>query len=204
MVILGHRGSGWQDDQLPWYIENSLLAFAEAEELGADGIETDVRLYNNELVLHHDPIIECGWERSPTKLVDVLEWANDSLVLNLEIKDSAAVDPLIDMLRSYDNKTYIISSFWHKAVVKVKEELSFVEAGLILPFNPISSLLLKELIPPCIDVIVWDYTILDRKLVHTLADHKHFVYNVGGGQLSWHIEDLNGIISDDLSLHVSK
>ena len=56
MIVLGHRGAGWQHDQLPLWQENTLESFQEAKDLNADGIETDVRLYNNQLVLHHDKI----------------------------------------------------------------------------------------------------------------------------------------------------
>ncbi len=49
MKIIGHRGFSAQ------YPENTLLAFRQAIEAGADGIETDLRLtLDNEIILFHD------------------------------------------------------------------------------------------------------------------------------------------------------
>ena len=87
MIVLGHRGAGWQHDQLPLWQENTLESFQEAKDLNADGIETDVRLYNNQLVLHHDKIEDVSWERNLPTLIDLLEWSDDNFILNLEIKD---------------------------------------------------------------------------------------------------------------------
>jgi len=201
MIILGHRGAGWQHEQLPWWIENTLMSFQEAEEQGANGIETDIRLYNNELVLHHDPIVECGWERSPTKLIDLLEWADDDFILNLEIKDRGAIEPLVDMIKSYPTKQYIISSFWHKTVHDVKNKLPDIECGLLMSFNPISTTIFKALIPDTIDTVIWDHTIIEQELINDMSNLRHMVYNVCGVVTETNID---GIISDNLSLHVTK
>ena len=109
MIVLGHRGAGWQHDQLPLWQENTLESFQEAKDLNADGIETDVRLYNNQLVLHHDKIEDVPWERNLPTLIDLLEWSDENFILNLEIKDKDAVAPLIDVIKSYPNKKYSIS-----------------------------------------------------------------------------------------------
>ncbi len=51
LMILGHRGSL----KINQYPENTLPAFREAIDLGADGIELDIRLTSdNQLVVYHD------------------------------------------------------------------------------------------------------------------------------------------------------
>ncbi len=51
LMILGHRGS----IKINQYPENTLPAFREAIDLGADGIELDIRLTSdNQLVVYHD------------------------------------------------------------------------------------------------------------------------------------------------------
>jgi glycerophosphoryl diester phosphodiesterase len=51
--VLGHRGASHAER------ENTLAAFERAREMGADGVELDVRrTANGTLVVHHDPHIE--------------------------------------------------------------------------------------------------------------------------------------------------
>ena len=198
MIVLGHRGAGWQHDQLPLWQENTLESFQEAKDLNADGIETDVRLYNNQLVLHHDKIEDVPWERNLPTLIDLLEWSDDNFILNLEIKDKDAVAPLIDVIKSYPNKKYIISSFWHKTVHHVKNKLPDIECGLLMSFNPISTTVFKALIPDTIDTVIWDHTIVDQQLIDDMSNLRHMVYGVSSRTL---VSNLDGIISDDLNVH---
>lgn len=52
-LVLGHRGASRVR------AENTLAAFAKAREMGADGVELDVRrTADRELVVHHDPEVE--------------------------------------------------------------------------------------------------------------------------------------------------
>lgn len=48
-LIIAHRG-----DHTAGRLENSLPAFASAIQLGADGLEVDVQLYEGRLILKHD------------------------------------------------------------------------------------------------------------------------------------------------------
>lgn len=48
-LIIAHRG-----DHTAGRLENSLPAFASAIQLGADGLEVDVQLYDGRLILKHD------------------------------------------------------------------------------------------------------------------------------------------------------
>lgn len=52
-LVLGHRGASHARP------ENTLAAFAKARELGADGVELDVRkTADGRLVVHHDPHVD--------------------------------------------------------------------------------------------------------------------------------------------------
>ncbi len=107
-LVLGHRGSLLKEN----FPENSIPAFREALELGADGIELDVRLSKEgEVVVCHDRNLKrlCGVERNLDKLkiseikelelisdkkfqvripllAEVFEIFGSDLVYNIEIK----------------------------------------------------------------------------------------------------------------------
>ena len=69
LEIIAHRGV---PRELP---ENSLPGFARAVELGADGIELDVHLTaDGVLVVHHDPVLT-----GPNKQIDAREPRIDEL-----------------------------------------------------------------------------------------------------------------------------
>ena len=52
-AVFAHRGC------TEGFVENTLVAFAEARRLGADGVELDVRLTSDgALAVHHDPLID--------------------------------------------------------------------------------------------------------------------------------------------------
>ena len=52
-LVFGHRGASAVAP------ENTILAFARARELGADGVELDVRRTADDvLVVHHDPHVD--------------------------------------------------------------------------------------------------------------------------------------------------
>ena len=187
MVVLGHRGANWQWGR---FEENSMDAFRAAADEGMDGIETDVRVYDETLVLHHDPIKDANTDL--VTLQSLLEWASDDFILNLEIKDKTAIEPLVDMIKSYPTKKYIVSSFWHKTVHHVKRNLPDVECGLLISFNPISKVIFKGLIPDTIDTIIWDHAIVERSMMEYMSTFKHMMYNVPNNN----IENVDGIITD--------
>ncbi len=89
-LVLAHRGAPG-----PWP-ENTLAAFAEAQRLGADGVELDVRLSaDGAVVVHHDAdipgvgsVAEITFAELPDHvplLADVLAVC-DGLLVNVEIK----------------------------------------------------------------------------------------------------------------------
>src|SRR5580658_5517809 len=55
-AVQAHRGS---PDPAAGIRENTLEAFVRARQLGADGVELDVRMTSDgALAVHHDPVIE--------------------------------------------------------------------------------------------------------------------------------------------------
>jgi glycerophosphoryl diester phosphodiesterase len=94
MAIQAHRGS---PDPAMGIRENTLDAFLRARQLGADGVELDVRMTSDgALAVHHDPVIDgCGPDqptgrRRAPPFVPLLAAALDAchgLSVNVEIKN---------------------------------------------------------------------------------------------------------------------
>ena len=93
-LIIGHRGASRAEG------DNTLAAFRRAVEMGADGVELDVRRSaDDRLVVHHDPHLPDGGP-SPTspwptcrRTSPTLEAALDAcagIFVNVEIKNDPA------------------------------------------------------------------------------------------------------------------
>jgi glycerophosphoryl diester phosphodiesterase len=168
-LVLAHRGStgnrgrdaemsaaptspgGGSSPGLP-VRENTLAAFSRARDLGADGVELDVRLSaDGHLVVHHDPSIEGGGpvhELTRAELPahvpgldEVLE-ACRGLLVNIEIKNlpgEASFDPdertahlVMDLLAGRIGDDIVISSFWPGSLSAVRARDAGVATGLLL------------------------------------------------------------------------
>jgi len=134
LFIWAHRGASARAP------ENTLSAFRAAEAAGADGIELDVHLSRDGVlvVIHDDRVdrttngsgavadltasalqeLDAGsWfspefrgERVPT-LADVFAWAGDRSRINVEIKTAAAGEAVLELLRHFPGTRVLISSF---------------------------------------------------------------------------------------------
>ncbi len=127
-LVLGHRGASAVAP------ENTVAAFTRARELGADGVELDVRrTADGVLVVHHDPEVrDVGLIASMTlaelraarPTVATLAEALDAcrgLVLNAEVKclpwepdadtDGSVMRATIDAVRVRDDGMLVVSSF---------------------------------------------------------------------------------------------
>jgi glycerophosphoryl diester phosphodiesterase len=125
--VLGHRGASAAEP------ENTLAAFRRAREMGADGVELDVRrTADGGLAVHHDarladgrPLAEVPSSELPT-LVPLLEPALDAcegLLVNIEIKnwpDDEDFDPgervaagVVELLRSRGGRDEVLVSGFH-------------------------------------------------------------------------------------------
>ena len=138
MLVLSHRG---YHERVP---ENTLAAFAEAVDLGVDGIETDLRVSaDGQIVLFHDRHARDGRAvRDLTRAelsaamgfeVPTLDEALNGfpeIIWNLEIKVPEALDAAIAAVRQRTAPEasapgrFVLTSFWHNVVVAGAEQLS--------------------------------------------------------------------------------
>lgn len=132
-ITFGHRGaSGYEP-------ENTLIAFQKAIELKADGIELDVHLSSDGvLVVIHDETIDRTTngkgtvnkmplkklknfkieknEKIPT-LIEVFDLVNKQCIINIELKGMGTAKPVLDLIEHYikekkwQNNDFLISSF---------------------------------------------------------------------------------------------
>ncbi|HYN34451.1 MAG TPA: glycerophosphodiester phosphodiesterase [Ilumatobacteraceae bacterium] len=122
MLILGHRGASVAA------LENTPEAFRLADEMGADGVELDVRrVGDGRLLVAHDPLPDLLDEVDRLNLAtldDVLDACGDRMLVNVEIKNwpadagfdptMAMVAPIVEQLRRRGPAAvprWLISSF---------------------------------------------------------------------------------------------
>ncbi|KJS21367.1 MAG: hypothetical protein VR72_10685 [Clostridiaceae bacterium BRH_c20a] len=134
MLVIGHRGAG------AYAPHNSRQAFVQAIAMGADMIETDIRVtYDNIPVIYHDrdtlwgPIAALTWEelhRYPLgngeyilSLEEVLLLFGSKIRFNLEIKQISLekLEPVLNILKKFPLDP-LVSSF----SIPILEELSFL------------------------------------------------------------------------------
>ncbi len=137
-LVLGHRGASAVAP------ENTVAAFTRARELGADGVELDVRrTADGVLVVHHDPEVRdvgriasmsLAALRAVRPQLATLEEALDAcrgLVLNAEVKclpwepdsdvDGSVMRATINAVRAHDGMI-VLSSFDLAAVDRARAE----------------------------------------------------------------------------------
>jgi len=150
MVLkVGHRGAPKQEP------ENTLVSFMKAVKLGADMVELDVHLCKSgELIVMHDETLDRttnGKGRIKDKdyseikelrtkerkqkistLDDIFKIMKGMVRFDVEIKDTAAANAVIKLIRKHKmEKDVIVSSNYPEALLTVKKKLSKVETALI-------------------------------------------------------------------------
>jgi glycerophosphoryl diester phosphodiesterase len=148
--VLAHRGA--HDDETP---ENTLAAFAGAVVLGADGIEFDVRrAADGELVVFHDYAIgrdaldslsseairELAGYPVPT-LGDVLEWALDGVILDVELKEDGYVAEVAEQLCDFAQRggSLIVTSFIDPVLAQLGQLAPQIRRGLLIGITGIGA-----------------------------------------------------------------
>ncbi len=153
-AVYAHRGASRQEK------ENTVEAFKLAVKMGVDGVELDVwKSRDGVLMVHHDPDVNGRLIRELTAnelpdYVPDLSTALDvcrGLKVNIEIKGiqdepQVALDTaeaLVDMLRSRPEPVdrWIISSFDHGVLDRIRDEASEFLTGLLFWKRPWISLL---------------------------------------------------------------
>jgi glycerophosphoryl diester phosphodiesterase len=153
-LVLGHRGA---PRAAP---ENTLAAFAAAREEGADGVELDVHLSaDGVLVVHHDaaadglgvladrPLADIRAARPDVPTLDEVFDACAGLVVNVEIKNSphdADFDPddraaaaVVETVQRRDlHASVIVSSFHLPTVDRVRALDARIPTGYLVVVDP--------------------------------------------------------------------
>lgn len=152
--IWAHRGASGRAP------ENTLAAFQAALADGTDGIELDIHLSRDgvPVVIHdetldrtstgHGPVasqnlaalrrLDAGsWfdpgfagERLPT-LAEVLDWAEDRLRINIEIKTPAAGRAVLELLSNFPAARVLVSSFDHRLLAYLRRRDARLPLGFL-------------------------------------------------------------------------
>jgi glycerophosphoryl diester phosphodiesterase len=141
--VVAHRGA-WGAG-VP---ENSLAAFEQAIDLGADMIELDLRrTRDHELVVFHDaeidgaPVAELTRSEVearagvlPPLLEEALEVAQGRIALDVELKEDGYVDEPADLLSGFaaGGGELIVTSFLDPVLAQLTELTPHLTRGLIL------------------------------------------------------------------------
>lgn len=141
MLCIGHRGASGHEP------ENTLRSIRRALELGADGIEIDVRLLDGELIVFHDSRLDRttngkgslsrvpferlreldagAGERVPT-LREVLQEVARRAFVNIELKGRKTARPVVAMIEEFVRdlgwryEDFLVSSFHRRELRDVR------------------------------------------------------------------------------------
>ena len=149
-LVFGHRGASAQAR------ENTPAAFRLARQMGADGVELDVRrTADDELIVHHDPVLPGGeiireltsraLRKAAPQVVslDAAMEACAGLIVNVELKNSpadpdfepshAVADAVVEWLSDHDwIDKVIVSSFNPATVDRVRHLSSGIATGQLI------------------------------------------------------------------------
>ena len=215
-MIFGHRGASSIEP------ENTMKAFQQAFEDGADGIEFDVRLTaDNQMVIIHDSLINrtsngIGLVRKKTYqellefdfgkgekiplLEDVLKKFGNQKWLNIEIKEQGYEKQLLELLDKLKIiKKYVISSFDISVIQKIKELNSEIPTAFLYDAVRIN---LQDLISKShCDGIHPKHTFVNRRLFSEARYYRLAVraWTVDSQRKAWKLTKLgiNGIITNN-------
>lgn len=144
-LVLAHRGASTAQP------ENTIAAFETAREMGADGVELDIRMSKDDIVVvHHDAeladgrlIRDTNSKQLPAEvptLAAVLETC-EGMFVNIEIKNDpddadfdlehAIVPELLKLLRGRDISTILVSSFDMTAINAVHDVAPYIPTGFL-------------------------------------------------------------------------
>ena len=181
MLCIGHRGA------MGYEPENTLLSIRKALALGVDWVEVDVYNVENNLVVIHDRRLErttngTGYteeqtfaylrsldagkgEQIPT-LSEVLETVKRQALINIELKGTNTAELVVNLIQKYIARgwsyaDFLVSSFNHYELKKVKDYCPQIALGLLiygLPLNYLEIAINLEAIAiiPNIDFVTTD------------------------------------------------
>ncbi|TGE85163.1 glycerophosphodiester phosphodiesterase [Pseudoalteromonas sp. KS88] len=159
MKIFAHRGASGS------YPENTQSAIKAAVDILVDGIEVDVQSCLDDYMIIHDTWLDRttsgrgkvnnltreqiqqfdagNGEYVPT-LSQLLDWVNNSTLINLELKHTFSLDKFVTLIEasvaanklSRDN--LLVSSFDHHQLMWLKQQLPWVKIGALTASIPIN------------------------------------------------------------------
>lgn len=189
-AIYAHRGAASQAR------ENTIAAFQRAIELGADGIELDVRCtIDRVLVIVHDAEIEgqaidqLSWAELQTingeipTLAQVVRCCGDRILLDVEIKESGYETEVLQALQSLDRDRFVITSFRLQVIDRVKQLDPEIKTGFLIDQETIDlfpdvNTLNAKLNAIEIDFLAPDWRILNHSWVARLVPQIFWVWTV--------------------------
>jgi glycerophosphoryl diester phosphodiesterase len=180
MLVIAHRGFHVETP------ENTLEAFDAAVAVGANGIETDVRLSaDGRAVLFHDRIAPdgrpvaaqthdelCAGAGYWVPTLDSALARHADVLWMLEVKEPAAATATADLVRQYGgSRRFILTSFWHN-VVEELVRLSAADCGVIVCHRPVDPESIYPGWPAAakrVTTIVWNWEFLDADALDLAA-----------------------------------
>jgi glycerophosphoryl diester phosphodiesterase len=112
--------------------QNTIEAFEQAIELGADMVEFDVRMTRDDvLVVVHDSVRESAYDELPAavpRLEEVLDTCAGRVALDVELKEGGYEEEVLRVVRG----DFVVTSFLDEVVATVKRLRPAVRAGLLL------------------------------------------------------------------------
>ncbi|MCP5094675.1 MAG: glycerophosphodiester phosphodiesterase [Chloroflexi bacterium] len=152
MLCIGHRGA------MGHVPENTLLSVQTALEMGADWIEIDVYLVEDQLVVIHDPYVDrttngtgevmsysfadlraldAGGGQQIPVLEEIFGAVNRQAGINIELKGAGTADPVVSFIHrqleqgwTYDE--ILVSSFDHNMLRTVHDRDSNIKIGALI------------------------------------------------------------------------
>ncbi len=150
-MIIGHRG--YVKPYQPKLVENTLLAFEQAFENGAEGIEFDIHITKDDfLICYHDftlqklnidrkiremtlkeiQALELPEDQKIPTLEEIFRNFKNKLYLNIEIKAPKAIYSVMNKIEEHNLKERCLISSFHPTVIKTISEVNKgFHAGLL-------------------------------------------------------------------------
>jgi len=208
---IAHRGAKRE------FAENTVSAFRRAVERGADGIELDVHVTSDGIVVvHHDPdvalaagrqaIAEMAWSElthaasDVPRLLDVLDVVPHDVTLYVELKGRAVEDCVAALVGA--SKRCAVHSFDHSEVARMGQLAPELPRGILFDHYPAD---VEASMRYAGARDVWpNWRLIDQRLVST-------VHAAGGRVIAWTVNGrsaaerlaalgVDGLCTDDVRL----
>jgi glycerophosphoryl diester phosphodiesterase len=177
LEIIAHRGASRERP------ENTIAAFARALELGADGVELDVHLRSDGvLIVHHDAVPSVPRDSIPT-LQQVIDVVGAALTIYCELKGAGTAAPACALLGASPGRS-AVHAFDHRQIAAARAINAMIPRGVLetsYHIDPLASLRSVDARD------LWqEKELIDEALVHA-------VHAAGGRVIAWTVDTPNDI-----------